>query len=171
MKTRQTKLGRSDVLVLSTMANDPDLSLFQTSALQPQTRPMPALQTPSVEIFSDSLKFLVIHLAHSCMGRLATKRLMILRSLDPLTAPRDLSESYFIHESNEDNVAALPDLVKGFCVLFDSPVLFHPFDTFSSSRATGTTKIPQASVLCVKETVKVGGMCGEKRCTIRYSPV
>ena len=86
----------------------------------------------------------------------------ILWSLGSVMTPRDLS-GHFVHELNhldEDNVAALPVFVKGFYVLFDSSVLFHPFDTLS--RATGTTKIPQASVLCVTEAAMVGGMWSEK---------
>jgi len=85
-------------------------------------------QTPSVRNLSDSLKFLVTHLDLLLRGEAHYETIeAILWSLDSTTAPRELSEGYFIPELDEeiDDVAVSPVFVKGFCALFDPSVPFR----------------------------------------------
>jgi len=85
-------------------------------------------QTPSVRNLSDSLKFLVTHLDLLLRGEAHYETIeAILWSLDSATAPRELSEGYFIPELDEeiDDVAVSPAFVKGFCALFDPSVPFR----------------------------------------------
>lgn len=85
-------------------------------------------QTPSVRNLSDSLKFLVTHLDLLLRGEPHYETIeAILWSLDSTTAPKELSEGYFIPELDEeiDEVAVSPIFVKGFCALFDPSVPFR----------------------------------------------
>ena len=85
-------------------------------------------QTPSVSSLSDSLKFLVIHFDLLLRGEAHYETIeAILWSLGSTTAPREMSEGYFIPELDEeiDEVSVSPVFVKGFCALFDSSVPFR----------------------------------------------
>ena len=85
-------------------------------------------QTPSVRSLPDSLKFLVTHFDLLLRGEAHYETIeAILWSLDSATAPREMSEGYFIPELDEeiDQVAVSPVFVKGFCALFDPSVPFR----------------------------------------------
>ena len=85
-------------------------------------------QTPSVRNLSDSLKFLVTHLDLLLRREPHYETIeATLWSLDSTTAPREMSEGYFIPELDEEieEVAVSPVFVKGFCALFDPSVPFH----------------------------------------------
>jgi hypothetical protein len=85
-------------------------------------------QTPSVRNLSDSLKFLVTHLNLLLRGEAHYETIeATLWSLDSTTAPREMSEGYFIPELDEEieEVAVSPVFVKGFCALFDPSVPFR----------------------------------------------
>jgi hypothetical protein len=85
-------------------------------------------QTLSVRNLSGSLGFLVTHLDLLLRGEPHYETIeATLWSLDSTTAPREMSEGYFIPELDEEieEVAVSPVFVKGFCALFDSSVPFR----------------------------------------------
>jgi hypothetical protein len=84
-------------------------------------------QTPSVRNLSDSLKFLVTHLDLLLRGEPHYETIeATLWSLDSTTAPREMSEGYFIPELDEEieEVAASPVFGQGILCAIR---FIHPF--------------------------------------------
>jgi hypothetical protein len=106
-------------------SNQAMMSLAQSALSAACTHPT---QTPSVRNLSDSLKFLVTHFDLLLRGEAHYETIeATLWSLDSTTAPREMSEGYFIPELDEEieEVAVSPVSVKGFCALFDPSVPFR----------------------------------------------
>jgi hypothetical protein len=106
-------------------SNQATMELARSALSAACTHPM---QTPSVRNLLDSLKFLVTHLDLLLRGEAHYETIeATLWSLDSTTAPREMSEGYFIPELDEEieEVMVSPIFIKGFCALFDPSVPFR----------------------------------------------
>ena len=104
--------------------NQAMMGLAQSALSAARTHPT---QTPTVSI-PDSLRFLVTHFDLLLHGETHYETIeATLWSLDSATAPKEMSEGYFIPELDEeiDQFAISPAFVKGSCTLFGRSVPFR----------------------------------------------
>ena len=92
-----------DVEIESITEKESNQATMELARLAPSAACTHSTQTPSVRNLSDSLKFLVTHLDLLLRGEAHYETIeATLWSLDSTTAPREMSEGYFIPELDEE---------------------------------------------------------------------